>query len=60
MPPSGLGKRLLGQDVDARVERDAGLFGAKRRGAGHSDDVRPRLDDLVPVRGRVREPEPVS
>lgn len=48
---------LLGEDMDSRAECRASLLSAKGRRTSQGDDVRLCLDDLVPVRGRVRESE---
>ena len=51
------GERLLGEDVDARLERGLRLLRAKRTRSGQRDDVRPQVDHLAPVGGGVGEPE---
>jgi hypothetical protein len=53
------GERLLGQDVDARLERGPRLRRPERGGCGERNDVGAGGDHLPPVRGRVREREPV-
>lgn len=54
------GEGLLGQDVDARLERSPRLLGPEGNGPGQRDDIRACLDDLVPVDRRSLEVEALA